>query len=129
MIKILVSLSSIVFFLSVCIDGYAFRCGEGFVSIGASKTRVLLECGKPTSKEKVGVKKKVRRSKTKERDRDENRPADRVVFKEKSKPVEKWYYNCGENDLIYVLTFEGGTLKSENTEGYGKGKSDCKGVK
>lgn len=127
MVKILISVSSIAFFLSVCIDCYAFRCGDGFVSIGDSKAKVLLECGKPTTKEKVGTKKKGRRYKTKERDRDENRPGDHVVFREKTKSVEKWYYNCGDNDFMYVLTFEGGTLKREDTEGYGKGKSNCKG--
>jgi hypothetical protein len=125
MVKILVSLSAVLFFLSVCIDGYAFRCGGGFVNIGDSKAKVLMECGKPTSKEKSGTKKKGRRYKSKEKD--ENRSGDYVVLKERSKPVEKWYYNCGDNDFIYVLIFEGGILKSENTEGYGKGKSDCKG--
>ena len=50
-----------------------------------------------------------------------------TYLKEKKKPTEKWFYNCGENDFIYVLTFEGGILKSEETGSYGKGKSDCKG--
>ncbi len=126
MIKIIISIFSIIFLLSVYTDSYAFRCGSGFVSIGDSKSKALLECGKPTSKEKTGVK-KVRRYKQNERDRDESRTARRASFREKSKSVEKWYYNCGDNDFIYILTFEGGILKSEETGGYGKGKSACKG--
>jgi hypothetical protein len=129
-------------------DCGAFRCGDGFVSIGDSKTKVMLECGKPTSKEKGGVKKGVGESTTKEtkgkkdklskKDKDkkdkkekkETRAAVRGEYEEVSKkPIEKWYYNCGDNDFIYVLTFEGGKLKKEETEGYGKGKSDCKGGK
>jgi hypothetical protein len=102
-------------------DCSAFRCGDGFASIGDSKTKVMLECGKPTSKEKVGVKKDKKTSK-------ESRSNVRREYEEVSrKPVEKWYYNCGDNDFIYVLTFEGSKLKKEDTEGYGKGKSDCKG--
>jgi len=127
MIKIIISIVFIALFIvSGSIDCNAFRCGDGFASVGDSKAKVQLECGKPTSKEKAGAK-KVRRYKKGERDRDASREANRVAFKEKSKPVEKWYYNCGDNDFIYILTFEGGTLKSEETGGYGKGKSDCKG--
>ncbi len=126
-------------------DCAAFRCGDGFVSEGASKTRVLLECGQPTSKEKVGVKKETgeatakgkkgdkkakRQKKDKKygKDSKDSRPAVRGEYDKVSKKrIEKWYYNCGDNDFIYVLSFEGGVLKKEETEGYGKGKSDCKG--
>ncbi len=105
----------------------AFRCGDGLVSIGDSKAKVLSECGKPTLKEKVKVK-KGRHYRTVEKDKDESNDAKRTYLsKEKKKPVEKWYYNCGENDFIYILTFEGGTLKSEETGSYGKGKSNCNG--
>jgi len=127
-------------------DCGAFRCGEGYVSVGDSKTKVTLECGKPTSKEKVGHKKEVgeqtvkeskeeKKAKRMKKDKDkkeskESRAALRGEYEGTSKkPIEKWYYNCGDNDFIYVLTFEGGKLKKEETEGYGKGKSDCKGRK
>jgi hypothetical protein len=123
-------------------DCAAFRCGDGFVSEGASKTKVLLECGKPTSKENVGVKKEPgeasvkkkkgdKKAKRGKKDKDygrDDRPAVRREYDKVSKKrMEKWYYNCGDNDFIYVLTFEGGVLKKEETEGYGKGKSDCRG--
>jgi len=126
MTKIVLSAFSILFFLSTSIDCFAFRCGSGFVSSGDSKAKVLLECGKPTSKEKAGAKKKNRRFKNADRAGDQKRPPSYTTVREKSKPVEKWYYNCGDNDFIYILTFEGGTLKSEETGGYGKGKSACR---
>jgi len=127
MTKKIIIMVFVAFFMSGKIDCFAFRCGDGFVSIGDSKTKVLLECGKPTSKEKVKIK-RGRHYRTVEREKDEGSDTKRVYLaKEKKKPVEKWYYNCGENDFIYVLTFEGGTLKSEETGSYGKGKSDCKG--
>ena len=123
-------------------DCTAFRCGDGFVSEGASKTKVLLECGQPTSKEKAGAKKetdkpakkgktgdkKAKRQKKDKGDSKDSRPAVREEYDNVSKKrVEKWYYNCGDNDFIYILTFEGGVLKKEETGGYGKGKSDCQG--
>ena len=54
MTKIIISVLVAAFFiLSGSLESYAFRCGDGYVSVGDSKTKVLLECGKPTSKEKV----------------------------------------------------------------------------
>ena len=47
--------------------------------------------------------------------------------KDVSSKVERWFYNCGDHDFVYVLTFEGGVLAKEETEGYGKGRSDCLG--
>ena len=114
-------------FISGSVDCFAFRCGDGFVNVGDSKAKVLSECGKPTSKEKVKVK-KGRHYRTVEGEKSKNSDnKSTYLAKEKKKPVEKWYYNCGEDDFIYILTFEGGTLKSEETGSYGKGKSDCKG--
>ena len=127
MIKITISVLAAAFFiLSGSIESSAFRCGDGYVSVGDSKTKVLLECGKPTSKEKLRLK-KGRYYRTEEKEADKSDKTKGTYLKEKKKPTEKWYYNCGENDFIYVLTFEGSVLKSEETGSYGKGKSDCKG--
>lgn len=99
-----------VFFLSFSAgEAPAFRCGTGLVSTGDSKTKVLVTCGKPTSKE-YKCKDKWTNKKTK-----------------CNKTVEVWYYNCGDNDFIYALSFENHTLIAENTEGRGNGKSDCVG--
>jgi len=125
--KIIIAVSCVgLFILFGHTDGYAFRCGNGFASVGDSRTKVALECGQPTSKEKVGAK-KTGRYKTREGEIKEGARPHSGSYKEKTKAVEKWYYNCGENDFIYVLTFEGGVLTTEDTEGYGKGKSQCKG--
>ena len=98
---------------------WAFRCGADLVSRGDSKTKVQVTCGKPTSKE------------TSCENRQEYTATDKSgkikKFKKCGKKLEVWHYNCGDNDFIYKLTFENGVLKSENTEGRGKGKSDCLG--
>jgi hypothetical protein len=105
----------IVFLLSVFLlsfsagDVAAFRCGSGLVSTGDTKTKVLVTCGKPTSKE----------YKCKDNWTNKKAKCDKII--------EVWYYNCGDNDFIYALSFENKTLTAENTEGRGRGKSDCKG--
>jgi hypothetical protein len=100
-------------------NSWAFRCGSGLVSDGDSKTKVQVTCGKPTSKEKSCEK------------RQEYTVTDKSSNVKKLKKcgqkVEVWHYNCGDNDFIYKLTFENGILKREDTEGRGKGKSDCQG--
>ena len=86
-------------------DGQAFKCGDEMISTGDSRASVLMKCGKPNHKDSYGATRSKR-----------GRPG-----------IEKWYYNCGKGDFIYVLTFENGVLKSEETEGRGSGKSSCLG--
>ncbi len=113
-IKCLTVFIILIFFTSA--DSWAFRCGSGLVSSGDTKTQVLLTCGKPTSKDKSC---------------ENQRGYTTTVKKKKTKKcnnkVERWYYNCGDMDFIYALTFENNILKNETTEGRGKGKSDCRG--
>lgn len=97
---------------------FAFRCGSGVVNIGDAKSKVLIECGAPTYKEKVGVAEKTYPG---------GDYSKRHAKARKVKTVEQWTYNCGESDFIYVLTFEGGKLVKEETVGRGKGKSQCMG--
>jgi len=101
--------------LLLCPEAFAFRCGNGLVSVGDTKSRVMIECGKPTSKGRVGA------NDVYYNDQGQKRR------KKSSRTVEQWTYNCGEGDFIYVLTFEGGKLTREDTNGRGKGKSDCRG--
>lgn len=107
----------VLFFFST--NALAFRCGTGLVTSGDTRIQVSTTCGKPTSKETAceGRKGAARTDK------------DGKIIKSKkcSNKVEIWYYNCGDNDYIYALTFENGILKKESTEGTGKGKSDCRG--
>lgn len=101
--------------LFICAEALAFRCGDGIVGVGDTKSRVLIECGAPTYKDKVGSKEVTTTDQGK------------IRRKKKSKTVEQWTYNCGAGDFIYILTFEGGKLTKEETGGRGKGKSQCKG--
>ena len=100
MTKIIISMLVAAFFiLSGSFESNAFRCGDGYVSVGDSKTKVLLECGRPTSKGK-GCVKKGRHYRTDDRETDKSDKTKLTYLKGKKKPVEKWYYNCGENDSI-----------------------------
>lgn len=106
-------------------DGFAFRCGDEIVGTGDSKAKVLIKCGKPTHQEKVGVKKGAHTV-----DRKHAAEGKRVTHDArppKAKGVEKWTYNCGRDDFIYVLTFEGGVVTHIDTDGRGRGASECLG--
>jgi len=107
-------------------DVQAFRCGGGLVHVGDKMGKVLIECGPPTHKEGAGTKTKGKTTKT-GREQAKRKSVGQEVSPGSSRKVERWFYNCGEHDFIYVLTFSGGVLEKEETEGYGKGKSDCQG--
>ncbi len=109
-------------------DVQAFRCGNGLVKIGDKTGKVLIECGPPTHKEGAGTKTKGKSTRT-GREQTTRRSGGQGTYRESSRKGERWFYNCGEHDFIYVLTFSGGVLEKEETEGYGRGKSDCEGRK
>jgi hypothetical protein len=111
--------------LAVPGDVQAFRCGSGLVKVGDTTGKVLTECGPPTYKEGSGTKSKAKSTKTTEKAKEKS--AERKSSRGTTRKVERWFYNCGEHDFLYVLTFAGGVLEKEETEGYGKGKSDCEG--
>jgi len=114
-----------VFGLFFVFDAHAFRCGDEIVGTGDSRGKVLIKCGKPTYKEKVGVKKS-KRIKVQRHGAEDKQ----VVYETQpatAKGVEKWSYNCGKDDFIYVLTFEGGVVVKEDTDGRGRGASECLG--
>jgi len=104
----------------------AFRCGSGLVKIGDTTGKVLIECGSPTYKEGAGTKTK---EKTVKIEKTKEQPVERKTTRGSSRKVQRWFYNCGEHDFLYILTFEGGVLTKEETQGYGKGKSDCEGAR
>jgi hypothetical protein len=107
-------------------DGRAFRCGSGLVIVGDRTGKVLIECGPPTSKEVAGSKKQGKPRQT-DRVKKTQKSSESMTYRENSGKVERWFYNCGEHDFVYILTFEGGVLTKEETKGYGKGRSDCQG--
>ncbi|MEN6331686.1 MAG: DUF2845 domain-containing protein [Smithella sp.] len=90
-------------------DAWAFRCGGKLVVQGDTKLKVLDTCGNPSSKEQICL--------------EHHRETGVCV-----NFGEKWFYNCGENDFIYALTFsEDGTLIGERSQGRGFGASKCNG--
>ena len=99
---VLTLLLSVMWVSQVLVD--TFRCGSKLVGNGDSTVRVLLRCGPPSHKEIIspGV---------------------------EGPLVEKWYYNCGYSDFLYVLRFVNGVLDSIENLGYGTGQSDCLGAK
>jgi hypothetical protein len=94
-----------------CGDDTIFRCGNETVSIGDSKLFVEKTCGKPDARERTGRKTKETGSKL---------TAGKKTGKSKTAGVETWSYNKGHGDFIYILTFEGGTLKKIEKGGRGK---------
>jgi Protein of unknown function (DUF2845). len=111
----------LIILLFFAVECFAFRCGDGLVSSGDTKTQVMITCGKPTSKETSCANRQVSTI------TDKNGKIKKVKGKKCSNKVVVWHYNCGSDDYIYALTFENGKLTSEATEGRGKGKSHCRG--
>ena len=119
-----VAMVTAVLFLCSVTGAQAFRCGQEIVGTGDSEARVLIKCGKPTFKKKEGAKKSAR-AKGDKRASDHRDAYGRN--KSGTKGVEHWYYNCGKDDFVYVLTFEGGVVVREDTDGRGAGASECLG--
>ncbi len=111
----------LIILLFFAVECFAFRCGSGLVSSGDTETQVLVTCGKPTSKKSTCENRKVTTT------TDKYGNVKKIKGKKCSKKVKAWYYNCGDDDFIYALTFENGKLTNETTEGRGKGKSHCRG--
>lgn len=109
----------ILFLILFSVEGMAFRCGNGLVTEGDSKSQVVATCGQPTSKEKSCENSQQYTTTTK------SGKAKRV--KKCGQKLETWFYNCGENDFIYKLTFDDGKITNITNDGRGKGKSDCQG--
>jgi hypothetical protein len=77
---------------------YGFRCGTSLVKVGDTKLEVLEKCGEPTFKELIKT--------------------DGLI-------VEKWYYDCGPQRFIQILTFSGGSLQKLETGDYGRSLNGC----
>ncbi|PKN34125.1 MAG: hypothetical protein CVU61_10200 [Deltaproteobacteria bacterium HGW-Deltaproteobacteria-19] len=112
------------FLAGTVMEAEAFRCRNGgLVSEGDRKAKVLLECGEPMLKEKVA---QVETGSTvEEQTKDRKKGTRKKVVRKKKQTVERWSYNCGENDFIYQLSFQGGVLKQVETAGRGKGPARC----
>lgn len=62
----------------------SLRCGNHLVQIGEAKSEVLRQCGLPDASD---------------------------AYLDVSGTLEKWTYNFGVNDFIYVFSFYNGELK------------------
>jgi len=84
-----------------------FRCGGESVSVGDSRYAVQKLCGKPSRSESVAKEKKKKEPKG-------------STSKSSSGKTQKWYYDRGYGDFVYVLTFDKDTLKKVETSGRGR---------
>jgi len=84
---------------------YAFRCGSEIVGRWDSSVSVLVKCGQPFQKDFVNEK-----------------------INGRHQYVERWFYNCGEQDFIYVLSVLNGVIAKEDSVNRGSGSSQCHGT-
>ena len=96
-------------FLVICLitisatKSYAFRCGNDIVSRWDSANETKNKCGKPYSKN-----------------------YGHQNINGQTLYVEKWYYNCGENDFIYSISIYDDKIVAINPIKRGYGKGQCK---
>ena len=80
----------------------AFRCDNEIVSIWNTAADTLTKCGNPFFK---------------------NYGYENVNGQ--SQYLEKWFYNCGENDFIYSISILNGKIFSIDSIKRGSGQSQC----
>ncbi len=124
--------------LSIPSGSQAFRCGDEIISCGDSAGKVLARCGSPeyTTKDPAKIKGgfssgSVHRSKTSQSGSNyytKGRSYTSGYYAEEETKVEHWFYNCGDNDFVYDLTFENDVLISEDSSTRGYGPSQCLSV-
>lgn len=81
------------------------ECDGQVVSIGDSKSEVILKCGEPAWKD-------IRQEETKER-------LDPGLEHKVYTTIEEWTYNLGPNRFVRILTFRNSKLVDIRTGGYG----------
>jgi hypothetical protein len=91
-------------------DDTVFRCGGESVSVGDSRYTVEKICGKPSKSESVAKTSKGKKQKEPKG----------TTSKSSSGKLQKWYYDRGYGDFVYVLTFEKDTLKKIEKSGRGR---------
>lgn len=113
--------------LSAISAGHAdnnMRCGSKLISLGDTKSEVLVKCGEPMLKEAVGQKETSKRidipltSDSGTIDSgvgNKNQNTAAVRRKESvTKYIDQWTYNQGTGKFLKILTFEGGELVAIN---------------
>lgn len=91
-------------------DDTVFRCGAESVSVGDSRYNVQKICGKPSRSESVAKTGKDKKQKS---------PKGETSGSSSGK-MQKWYYDRGYGDYVYVLTFANDKLKKIEKSGRGR---------
>ncbi len=98
----------------------SFRCGSKLVMVGDTKHEVVSKCGEPARHENVVRSTAVKKSGKKSGKESSKKSAGKgSKVEERSRVDEQWTYNLGPRDFIYVLSFEGATLKEIGRGGRG----------
>jgi hypothetical protein len=93
--------------------------GSVIVCDGDTKFETIRKCGDPDFVEEVGFIFSGRFGSI------TNAPGTRGAYREFSKRVEKWYYNCGDKRFIKVITFKGNEVVSIENGDWGSGPQKC----
>ena len=88
--------------LSSAVNGYAFRCNGEPIGRWDKKEKVLNSCGKSFT---VGNEK--------------------VYWQDRFIYAETWYYNCGDHDFVYAVSFYNNIVIREEPRKRGSGNSKC----
>jgi hypothetical protein len=105
-------------------NAVAFRCDGGIISRGDFIDIVIAKCGEPMASRVVREEIIGSFSDTKTKE-DPGATIREGTVTKTVRQTEVLTYNCGDNRLIHVLTFEGGRLKKIDTDGYGTGPNRC----
>lgn len=92
-------------FLSIILsfgNAYAFRCDGEPIGRWDTREKVLKYCGSP---QKTGYKK--------------------INIDGRILHAETWFYNCGEGDFVYAVSFEKNVIVREEPEERGSGPNKC----
>lgn len=109
-------------FLTSCALAYAapafgdsFRCNNVVFLDGDSRADLLVKCGEPDYEDII-----------EEKTEKEAAHDQRLLLKRKY--VVEWYYNCGENQFIKIVTIEGGKIISirNGQRGTAENARDCR---
>ena len=113
-VAVVLSLAVLAFSAGGIIPSFAedtvFRCGAESVSVGDSRYTIQKICGNPSRSESVGKTSKGKKQKQPKGSTSKSSPG----------KVQKWYYDRGYGDFVYVLTFEKDVLKKIETSGRGR---------
>ena len=97
---------------------FGFRWGGKIVRVGDTKAAVEAKCGTPTSTEVSSAVTTGDNTSGARHRFDQPQKS----YNEVTQTIETWTYDFGPSKLIRILRFQGDTLKSMNTGGYGFAK-------